>query len=161
MVTVSIFTMQEAIRRVQVDYKIPHNTNSHTSPDATEDINEIMEYLFTQTIQLYTPLRSGNDQATPGRDLLVEGSAYSGTAGAFNNFRRDTRNVVNHGIGHAAGATAQEDIEEEEASIDLGADVGIDIEDLAMDEEEFPVGTDLADFVAMYHEMIDELSGDM
>ncbi|KZP08274.1 hypothetical protein FIBSPDRAFT_939097 [Athelia psychrophila] len=100
-------------------------------------------------------------KATPGRDLLVEGSAYSGTAGAFNNFRRDTRHTVNHGTGHATDAATQEDVNEKETSIDLGADVGVDIKDLAIDEEEFPVGTDLADFVAMYHEMIDELSGDM
>ena len=34
----------------------------------------------------------------------------------------------------------------------------IDIDDLAMDEEEFPLGTDLSRFVAMVQEVIDELS---
>ncbi|KZP15867.1 hypothetical protein FIBSPDRAFT_934990 [Athelia psychrophila] len=110
--------------------------------------------------QSYTPLRDGNDRATPGRNLLVEGSAYSGTAGAFNNFRQDMCHTVNHGTGHATDAATQEDVDEEETSIDLEADVGVDIKDLAIDEE-FLVGTDLADFVVMYHEMIDELSGDM
>lgn len=45
-----------------------------------------------------------------------------------------------------------------DADADLGGDVDLDVDDLAMDEEEFPVGTDIADLISMAHEFIDELS---
>jgi hypothetical protein len=47
---------------------------------------------------------------------------------------------------------------EDDADIDLGADQDLDVDDLAMDEEEFPVGTDIADLVAMTREVVDELN---
>ena len=41
--------------------------------------------------------------------------------------------------------------------IDLGAELDLDVDDLAMDEEEFLPGTDITDFVLMAQEVIDEL----
>lgn len=159
MVTVSIFALRDVIRRVQLDYKIPYNGTSHTSPSVNEDIKAVRNYLETHSLQSYTPKREGNEFATVARDLLSAGAAYASTSGAFNNFRRDTRNAVNHGTSNGMDSLASNDVEsEDEFDCDLGADQGLDVDDLALDEEEFPVGTDLADFVAMTREVIDELS---
>jgi len=160
MVTVSIFTLRDVIRRVQDSYQIPYNSSTHTSPAADEDITNIRNYLQEQTLQSYTPDRKENKWATPSRDLLSAGAAYANTAGAFNNFRCDTRNAVNHGTPHGNSTDMPDNassIVEDSADIDLGADPGLDVDDLAMDEEEFPAGTDIADFVAMAREAIDEL----
>lgn len=164
MVTVSIFSLREVIRRVQTSYKIPHNSSSHTSPDTYEDIRDLLEYLLAHTIQTYTPNRPGNKFATAFRDLLSTGAAYANTSGAFNNFRRETRVAVNHGIPEGppsdepspdSGSTT-----EDAADFDLGGDVDITMDDLSTDKEEFGISgeTDLAEFVAMSQEFIDELS---
>lgn len=162
MVTVSIFTLRDVIRRVQDSYKIPHNNISHTSPTADEDIQDIRKYLEKQTLQTYTPDRKENKWATPVRDLLSAGAAYASTAGAFNNFRRDIRKATNCGTVH--GNPIPQNLDDIDIfnngvpDIDLGAERELDVDDLAMDEEEFPVGTDIADFVSMTREVIDELS---
>jgi hypothetical protein len=162
MITVSIFTLRDVIRQVQVSYQIPYNGTTHTSPATNEDVADIRNYLKEQTLQSYTPGRKGNEWATPARDLLSAGAAYANTAGAFNNFRRDTRNAVNHGTMHGnANVTPSDNVnrpEQDDADIDLGADMDLDVDDLAMDDEEFPAGTDIADFVSMAREVIDELS---
>ena len=161
MVTVSIFALRDVIRRVQVSYKIPYNSISHTNPAANEDVQEIRDYLQKETLQAYMPNRKGNKHATPVRDLVSDGAAYANTAGAFNNFRRDTRNATNHGTAHGSSTNADDTsqtIAIEEADIDLGADTDLNVDDLAMDEEEFPVGTEIADFVSMTREFVRELS---
>jgi hypothetical protein len=110
---------------------------------------------------LYTPNHKENKWATPARDLLSTGAAYANTAGAFNNIRRDTRNAVNHGTPHGNSINMPPNASsavEDDADIDLGADQDLDVDDLAIDEEEFPVGTDIADLVAMTREVVDELN---
>ena len=108
------------------------------------------------------PDHKENKWATPARDLLSVGVAYANTAGAFNNFRRDTRKAVNHGTSHRNSTGAPSNnacgTTEDDADINLGTDPDLEVDDLAMDEEEFPVGTDIADFVAMTREVINELS---
>jgi hypothetical protein len=161
MVTVSIFALRDVIRRVQVSYKIPYNSISHTSPAADEDVREIRHYLQKETLQTYTPDRKENDRATPVRDLVSVGAAYANTAGTFNNFRRDTRNTTNHGTVHGNSTNADDSsqtLASKDTDMDLGADADLDVDDLAMDNEEFPAGTDIADFVSMAREFIDELS---
>jgi hypothetical protein len=162
MVTVSIFTLRDVIRQVQVSYKIPYNSTTHTSPSTNDDVRDIRDYLEKQTLQSYTPNRKGNEWASPARDLLSAGAAYANTAGAFNNFRRDTRQAVNHGTLHGNTIGTPSDdadtIIEDDADIDLGGDMDLDVDDLAMDEEEFPVGIEVADFVAMTHEVVSELA---
>ena len=50
------------------------------------------------------------------------------------------------------------------ASTDLGDDCELDgneavcFEDLLLDEDEFPLGSDVGDYIATVHEVIDELS---
>jgi hypothetical protein len=132
------------------------------SPTADEDIADIHNYLQEQTLQSYTPDCKENKWATPAQDLLSAGAAYTNTAGAFNNFRHDTCKAVNHGTPHGNSTSAPSNnasgTVDDDADIDLGIDPDLEVDDLAMDEEEFPVGTDIADFVAMTHEVIDELS---
>jgi hypothetical protein len=109
---------------------------------------------------MYTPDRKENERATPIQDLVAAGAAYANTVGAFNNFRRDNRNATNHGMAHGnrTGAdNAGQSADKEEADIDLGTDMDLDVDVLAMDEEEFPMGTDIAEFVSMAREVIDEL----
>lgn len=86
MITVSIFTLCDVIRQVQVSYKIPYNSTTHTSPAVNEDVAEICTYLESQTLQSYTPNRKGNSRTTAAWDLLSAGAAYANTAAAFNNF---------------------------------------------------------------------------
>lgn len=162
MVTVSIFALQDAIRRVQESFKIPYNGKSHTSPSTGDDIADLREYLKVKQLQSYKPQRDGNDFATPVRDLLATGAAYANTAAAFKNFRQDKSTVVNHGVPigvPVAGEESEEAVnEDDELDLDLGADIGINIEDLAIDTEEFPADTDLADFVLMARDAVEELS---
>ena len=162
MVTVSIFTLCDVIRRVQDCYQIPYNSSTHTSPAADEDIADVRNYLQEQTLQLYTPDRKENKWATPSchRDLLSAGAAYANTAGAFNNCRCNTHHAVNYGTPHGNSIDILDNVGgtmEDSTDIDLGADPGLDVNDLAMDEEEFLAGTDISDFVAMAREAIDEL----
>jgi hypothetical protein len=160
MVTVSIFALRDVIRRVQEGYKIPFNSFSYTSPATNDDIKDICDHLRDNTLQSYTPERENNDKAVPVRDLLAEGAAYANTARAFKNFRRDNRKATNSGTAHGpptdVGDTDTDS--DEHANHDLGGDVDLNIDDLAMEPEEFPAGTDIADFVAMTQEFIDEVS---
>lgn len=160
MVTVSIFILRDVIRKVQESYKIPFNSTSHNSPATDEDVKDLRDYLRTHKLQTHMPDRDHNDKATPARDLLAEGAAYANTARAFKNFRRDTRKATNFGTEHGETlSTGHVDTNSREhVDHDLGGDVDIDVDDLAMDEEEFPVGTDIADFVAMSQEFVTELS---
>lgn len=169
MITVSIFTLRDVIRQVQIDYKIPHNGISHTSPSTTEDINHLRDYLKQQTLQTYSPNRDNNSTALPTRDLLGSGAEYANTARAFKTFRNDTRNAK-HSRNHThRGANntpvtsdpTLDDNDNEPANPDLGGDIDVELDDLVMDEEEFPPCTDVADFVAMARDVIEELDGDV
>jgi hypothetical protein len=162
MVTVSIFTLRDVIRRVQVQYKTPHNNISHISPSTAEDLKNLREYLETQKLQSYHPEREHNKYAIPTRDLMALGAAYANKSGAFKNFRRDTRKAVNKGVTEGAApqrlSPESEDEEDDNLYHDLGDNAKVGMHDLAMDEEEFPFGTDPEQFVAMTQEVIDELS---
>ena len=151
MITVSIFTLPDVIQQVQVSYKILHNSTTHTSPAVDEDVAEICTYLESQTLQSYTPNHKENSQATPAQDLLSAGAVDTNTAAAFNNFQWDACNATNHGTAHSNMNTNADDksqsTDANNANADFGGDVDLDVDDLAMDEEEFPVGTDIADLI--------------
>jgi hypothetical protein len=172
MITVSIFTLRDVIRQVQIDYKIPHNGISHTSPSTTEDINDLREYLKQQGLQTYNPNRENNCAAVPTRDLMGSGAEYANTARAFKTFRNDTRNAKHsrshdHHGSRAPGPTNMPVTsdpsydDDEPANPDLGGDIDLELDDLVMDEEEFPPCTDVAEFVAMARDVIEELGGDI
>jgi hypothetical protein len=160
MVTVSIFTLRDVIRRVQVQYQTPHNNDSHTSPSTVEDLKDLREYLETQKLQSFHPAREHNKYAIPARDLMAAGAAYANKSGAFKNFQCDTRRAVNKGVSEGAprAATPESEDEPDMSYHDLGDDTEVGMSDLAMDEEEFPLGTDPERYVAMTLEVIEELS---
>ena len=159
MVTVSIFTLRDVIRRVQGQYKTPANSNHHTSPSTAEDLKDICDYLEQHKLQTFVPQRQHNKYAREARDLMAEGAAYANKANAFRNFQQDLRKATNKGAAEAAPHSDTESEDDDEyANPDIGGAPDIDIDDLAMDEEEFPLGTDPSRFVAMAQEVIDELS---
>jgi hypothetical protein len=160
MVMVSIFILRDVIRKVQQSYNIPFNSTSHTSPSADKDIKDIQDYLRDNNLQTYSPNREHNGKATPARDLLAEGAMYANMARAFKNFWQDTHKATNLGTAHKETLSTEDpntDLEEP-ADHDLGGDLDINVDDLALDEEEFPLGTDIADLVAMTQEFVNELS---
>ncbi|TDL13616.1 hypothetical protein BD410DRAFT_735116, partial [Rickenella mellea] len=87
MVSVCVFYLRDVMQKLQLEYKIPHNGISHTTPSTTKDIAAIRKYLSEHAIQTYNPTRTGNEHATPVRDLMESGGAYTWTASAFRNFR--------------------------------------------------------------------------
>jgi hypothetical protein len=161
MVSVSIFALRDVIRRVQAQYKVPHNGTSHTSPSTRTDIEKLCKYLRTKELQCYRPKRENNQYATPARDLMAAGAEYANKAGAFKTFKRDTRKASNKGGAEHAPSIIRgdgnESEDDDEAYHDLGGDADLTMDDLTMDDEEFPSGTDLVDLMAMSQEVIDEL----
>ena len=159
MVTVSIFTLRDVIRRVQGQYNTPANSNHHTSPSTAEDLKDVCDYLEQHELQTFVPQRQHNKYAKEARDLMAEGAAYANKANAFRNFQRDSRKATNKGAAEAApNSDAESEDNNEYANPDIDGGADIDMDDLAMDEEEFPLGTDPSRFVAMAQEVIDELS---
>ncbi|KAJ7869595.1 hypothetical protein B0H14DRAFT_3579250 [Mycena olivaceomarginata] len=155
MISVSIFALRDVIRRVQLDYKIPHNGKSHTNPSKIEDIRVVRDYLELHKLQSVCPERADNDLVVPARDLRETGAAYANTARAFKMFRPDTRKAANLGTANGS-ARADEEVDDEEVANpdNYGQDIDLDLGDLALDEEEFPAGIEPSDFVAMATEAI-------
>jgi hypothetical protein len=161
MISVSIFALRDVIRQMQLAYKVPYNGKSHTSPSAAADIQDIRTYLETMKLQTYHPERENNKYATAVRDLMEVGAAYADTARAYKLFRADTRKATNSGTPNGIDGLSTQLIDmavDDEADNDLGADLDLDMGDLAMDEEEFPPGTDITDVIHMAEEFIEELS---
>jgi hypothetical protein len=159
MVTVSIFTLRDLIQRVQEQYKTPFNSNSHTSPSTADNLKDLQDYLEQQELQSFQPTREHNKYVIPARNLMAVGAAYANKAGAFKNFRRDMRKATNKGVDKAApSAEGAQSEEVDDMYHDLGDDADLGINDLAMDKEEFPFGTDPTQFIAMTQEVINELS---
>ncbi|KIM89792.1 hypothetical protein PILCRDRAFT_2083 [Piloderma croceum F 1598] len=160
MVTVSIFTLRDVICRVQVQYQTPHNNDSHMSPSTVEDLKDLREYLEMQKLQSFHPTCEHNKYAIPARDLMAAGAAYANKSGAYKNFQCDTRKAVNKGVSEGAPRAAMPESEDEPdmSYHDLSNDAEVGMNDLAMDEEEFPLGTNPERYVAMTLEVIEELS---
>jgi hypothetical protein len=158
MVSVSIFALRDVIRRVQAQYNTPYNGTAHSTPSTKTDIEALCKYLQEQELQSYHPGRENNQYATPVRDLMAAGAEYANKAGAFKNFKHDTRKARNKGVPEGLLSTACDVESEDEADHDLGGNVDLDMEDLTMDDEEFPSGTNIGDFISMTQEVIDELS---
>jgi len=92
---------------------------------------------------------------------MAAGAEYANKVGAFKTFKRDTRKALNKGGAERAPSIIRGDENEsednDEAYHDLGGDADLTMDDLTMDDEEFPPGTDLVDLIAMSQEVIDEL----
>lgn len=168
MVSVSIFALRDVIRKVQSEYQTPFNSMSHTSPSTASDISTLCQYLETQKIQTYTPKREHNEHTTPVRDLMADGAEYANKPSAFRNFRY-THRSAKYPEGELPVEPVEAESDDEGADCDLGhngqnslfaEDIEYDGCDFphTYDEDEYPVGADIAEHVAMTRDVIEELS---
>lgn len=170
MVSVSIFALRDVIRKVQTEYQTPFNSTSHTSPSTTADIEQLCQYLQAQNLQTYTPTRENNEAASPVRDLLATGAEYANKPSAFRNFRYARRSAKYKTPAEVVDPE-EDQCDDEGADCDLGhngrnslfaEDVEHDGNDFpyTYDDDEYPAvgGTDIADFVAMTREIVEELT---
>ncbi|KDR67870.1 hypothetical protein GALMADRAFT_105505 [Galerina marginata CBS 339.88] len=161
MVSVCIFSLRDVIRKMQNEFVTPFNSTSHTSPSMQVDIQVVRDYLEALRLQVYYPERENNSSATEGRDLMQTGSGYANTPSAFRNFTHTKYSYENHGVPEAAPLAPQpetnDDNEEAEEDYEIDGRNAVDFEDLLLDEDEFPMGSDVGDYLAMVHEVIDEL----
>ncbi|KAG6834995.1 hypothetical protein H0H93_005717 [Arthromyces matolae] len=170
MVTISIFALRDVIRKVQSEYNTPYNGTSHTSPCSKTDHANYSKYMKDHTLQSYTPTRPNNKYAIPARELIGVGAQYANKPSAFRNFRYDRRTAENLDV-KEAGISPSLDVDSEEeedfADCDLGHNGSRSLldEDLAFDkdnaflfdDDEYPPGTDIADYISMTREIVDEL----
>ncbi len=163
MVSVSIFALRDVIRQVQSEFRTSYNGQSHTSPSTAADLQILADYLKTQRLQSYFPAREHNDEACEARDLIHEGGKYPNKPSAFRVFSRDQRKTTN--LGNAEDApTASPAIPsatqtaDEEQSEDLSEEIDADIEfdDLLLDDDEYPFGVNVGDYMESVQHVIDE-----
>ncbi|KZT27989.1 hypothetical protein NEOLEDRAFT_1154640 [Neolentinus lepideus HHB14362 ss-1] len=158
MITMSIFALRDVIRHVKTNYKTPHNGRTHTSPDATHDINTIRGYLQREKLQSYAPDRNGNSAAVPCRDLMAEGVAYSNTARAYKVFRQDATKVRNYGVSNDSSSSEHLDSESMEASqVDAAADSDERVAIDSIGEGDLPEDEDEDDWDGLDQEAVMEL----
>jgi hypothetical protein len=138
MVTVVIFNLRDVMRNVQTQFKIPHHGISHTSPNAAQDITDLLGWLEANKLQIYVIDRAGKDKILRARDLLVSGAAYGNTPGAFKNFRHETRKVSYKKTDSEAAPPESEPEEEDEARDETERRLDqVEQDDLMHDDEEF------------------------
>jgi len=168
MVSVSIFALRDVIRRMQSEYKTPFNSTSHTSPSTKADLKTLRDHLKDLKLQTYTPERKNNQYASEVRDLLAVGVEYANRPSAFKNFTYTRWKATN--LGTPEGSTpidhlTQEDLEQ--ADFDLGCngsdslldqDTAFDEFPFSFDDDEYPLGTNIGDYISMTHKIIEELS---
>lgn len=158
MVTVSIFALRDAIRNIQTQYKTPLNSTSHTSPSTEADIKLIRDYLELLELLILRPKRDGNEHAIPARDRMALGAEHWNKPAAYRNFRHNTCKAKNHGVPESQGPDVESEDESDTDGVDQDQNPPTTFNDLSMDEEEFPLGTDPSRHVAITQEVIDELS---
>ncbi|KAK0235252.1 hypothetical protein EDD85DRAFT_954792 [Armillaria nabsnona] len=148
MISVSIFVLREVIRKVQCEYQTPYNSMTHTNPSADEDIQTMCDYLEVHRLQSFDLMQSEDEDAIAVHDLLKMGTAYANTASAYELFR-DT-------LDKEADGTPDEHVDVIDHDCADG-DYHLDINDLALDGEEFPEGLDPQAMVDAVHEMMESL----
>ena len=147
---------------MQKEFVTPFNSTSHTSPPTETDIKILRDYLEALCLQTYHPERENNFSATEARDLIQSGSDYANTSSAYQNFNYTKYDYKNEGLpeGVPSLPQAETDFDENEAVDDyckLDGDEAVNFDDLLLDEEEYPMGSDVGDYLAVVHEVIDEL----
>lgn len=176
MVSVSIFALRDVMKQVHGEFQTPFNSTSHTSPSTEFDIQVLLEYLEAQSIQTYFPDRENNSDSQESRDLLQSGSKYSNKASTYQTFLYSkvktsfrpsesvpsnpdpTTAVVDDADtcedDEAANVESEDDEEDEDEDTRLHAE----FEDLLLDQEEYPIGSNGRDYVAAMQEIVTELS---
>lgn len=165
MISISIFALRDIIRKVQSEYQTPFNSISHTSPSAETDVKTLRDYLECQKLQTYFPERENNQHATEARDLMAVGAEYANKPGAFKNFIYTQYKMTNNGLSEAAPTVkniGEDDPmlvdEEEVADFDLGSNPALEVDDLVLDDDEYPLGIDINNYIVRTREIIEELS---
>lgn len=166
MVSVSIFALRDVIRKVRKEFVTPFNSSVHTNPSTSADIKIIRDYLRSQQLQEFLLSRENNDTAMECRDLYQGGADYANKPSAFRNFRYSKFKTTNHGVPEAEvdvveaddeeGLVGQE-TEEESCSIDAGNDLQAVLEDLLLDEDEYPDGADGDEYLKLIMDVVNEL----
>lgn len=163
MVSVSIFALRDVIRKVQKEYMTPFNSKSHTSPSTAKDLQTLCDYLKNQQIQSYFPNRENNSDSIEARDLIQTGAAYANKPTAFRNFKHVKYNLKNLGIPDNTTESVLDvelevgpDAVNEDIDIDLGSDSRTELDDLLLDEDEYPLQSDLGNYIATVEDVIDE-----
>ena len=166
MVSVSIFALRDVIRKVQKEYTTPFNSKSHTSPSTVKDLQTVCDYLKSERIQTYFPNRENNTDSIEARDLIQVGAAYANKATAFQNFKHVKYNLKNLGIPGSTTESHSDREEEvrgliavadsEDCDIDLGSDSRTELDDLLLDEDEYPLQSDIGDYIATVGNILDE-----
>lgn len=169
MVSVSIFALRDVIRNIQTEFSTPFNGTSHTNPSISADLQILLNYLESQQIQTYTPTRENNTDSSEARDLIQGGSAYPDKTTAYRNFTYTEYKTKHHGfreqdqppppppVSEAVHEESDNEHVEESSPMDSG-NLATDPEDLLLDHEEYPVGSDGESYMAMIQEVIVELS---
>ena len=162
MVSVSIFALCDVIQKVQSEFQTPFNSINHTSPSTTMDIQVLLDYLKSQCIQTYWLEHEHGDDIMEARDLMAVGSEYPNKPAAFWNFTYTKINATNSGVpevevSHDPEAESS-DLEDDADEYDFGFEKGLEFDDLSLDDEEFPLGTNMEDYISMVHKVVDELS---
>ncbi|KIJ95844.1 hypothetical protein K443DRAFT_11076 [Laccaria amethystina LaAM-08-1] len=83
---------------------------------------------------------------------MAVGAEYANKPGAFKNFTYTKYKMTNNGLPEATPTT--KDIGED----DVMLQPSLEVDDLVLDDDEYPLGTDINDYIAMTWEMIEELS---
>lgn len=161
MVSVSIFALRDVIRTVQKEYMTPFNSKSHTSPSVATDIQVLCDYLKTHRIQIYFPARENNNDSIEARDLIQAGAAYADKPTAFQNFKHVKYKLKNLGIPDCPVELNPEEEDEaegvtEDNDIDFGSNLRTELNDLLLDDEEYPLQSDLGDYIATIENVLDE-----
>jgi len=96
------------------------------------------------------------------RDLIAVGSKYPNKPAAFQNFTYTKVDAANHGVPEVVVPHDPEaegsDLGGDEDEYDFGFEKGLDFDDLSLDDEEFPLGSNADDYISMVHEVVNELS---
>ena len=168
MVSVSIFALRDMIRCVQSEYKTPFNSTSHTSPSTEADLKILCDHLKDLKLQTYTPECENNQYASEVRDLLAMGVEYTNKPSAFKNFTYTRRKATNMGMPEGSPPTdhlMQEDLEQADFNLGhngsdslLDQDMAFDEFPLLFDDDEYPPGNNVGDYISMTREIVEELS---
>lgn len=139
----------------------PFNSKSHTSPSTAADLQILCDYLKNQRIQSYFPNRENNSDSVEARDLIQGGAAYADKPMAFQNFKHVKYNLKNLGIATDSGSEGDNEAEgldavTEDNNIDFGSDLRTELDDLLLDEDEYPLQSDLGDYISTVENVLDE-----
>lgn len=161
MVSVSIFTLRDVICTVQKEYMTPFNSKSHISPSTATDLQLLCDYLKNLHIQSYFPNCENNSDSIEAHNLIQGGAAYANKPTAFQNFKHVRYNLKNLGIVTDTDLEGDDEAEgldtvTEDNNIDFSSDLRTELDDLLLDEDKYPLQSDLGDYISTVENVLDE-----